>query len=229
MLMLIVYEQWRGISFLGSHFSAVERGRKLCILILVCVVSAFLGLCWVVQVCCRRLIFLVLCRRSGYLSWGYWCPCWGHWPGCGYTVGKRSLTNVPWSWLFLGTIYPGRVPWWTLTVWSGCPPICVRIPVFLQKRKVCLPLVNFFICEMIVVFWRSTQTVFTGVSHIVTEYKSSLMMIYAQMRTGKRVVVVRHYVTLSFLTPFFCVRNVRETLSARRRIPLSWESSLRFL
>ena len=60
-------------------FSAVARGRKLCILIPVCLVLAFVGLCWVDQVCGRRLIFLVLCRRRGYFSWGYWCPCWCHW------------------------------------------------------------------------------------------------------------------------------------------------------
>ena len=55
------------------------------------------------------------------------------------------------------------------------------------------------------------------------------MMISAHMFTGQRVVVVRHCVTVAFLTPFFCVRNVGETLSDRRRIPLSWESYLRFI
>ena len=142
MLMLIVYEQWRGISFLGDHFSAVARGRKLCVLIIVCLGSAFVGLCQVFQVCGRRLLFLVLCIRRDYLSWGYWCPCWGHLPGCGYTAGWRYLTIVSWSWFFTGTIWPNRVPWQTLIVWSGCPPLCVRIPVSLPERKVCLPLVN---------------------------------------------------------------------------------------
>ena len=85
------------------------------------------------------------------------------------------------------------------------------------------------ICELIAFFGSSTQTVLTGVSRVVPEYESSQMMISAQMRTGQRVVVVRHCVTVAFLTPFFCVRNVGETLSARWRIPLSWESSLRFL
>ena len=142
MLMLIVYGQWRGISFLGGHFSTVAIGRKFCILILVCLVSAFVGLCWIDLVCGRRLLFLVLCRRRGYLSWGYWCPCWCHWSGFGYTAGKHYLTNVPWSWLFLGTLQLGRVPWQTLTVWSGYSLLCVRIPVFLHQRKVFLPLVN---------------------------------------------------------------------------------------
>ena len=43
---------------------------------------------------------------------------------------------------------------------------------------------------------------FTGVSHVVPEYESSRMMISAQMRTGQRVVVVLHCVTVAFLTPF---------------------------
>ena len=46
-------------------------------------------------------------------------------------------------------------------------------------------------------------------SRVVPEYDSSQMMISAQMRTGQRVVVVRHCVTVVFLTPFFCVRNAR--------------------
>ena len=47
MLMLRVYEQWRGISFRGDHFSTVARGSKLCVLILVCLVSAFVDMCQV--------------------------------------------------------------------------------------------------------------------------------------------------------------------------------------
>ena len=45
MLMLRVYEQWCGISLLGDHFIAVARGRKLCVLILICLVSSFVGIC----------------------------------------------------------------------------------------------------------------------------------------------------------------------------------------
>ena len=63
----------------------------------------------------------------------------------------------------------------------------------------------------------------------VPEYESSRMMISSQMCIGKRVVSVRHCVTVAFLTPFFCMRNVWETLSARWRISLLWEISLRFL
>ena len=61
MLLLRVYELWHGIYFLGDHFSAVARGRKLCVLIFVCLGSAFVGLYCFIQVCGRQLIFLVLC------------------------------------------------------------------------------------------------------------------------------------------------------------------------
>ena len=64
------------------------------------------------------------------------------------------------------------------------------------------------------------MTVSTGVSHVVPGYESSLMIIYAQMRTSQRFVIVRHCVTLAFLKPFFCVRNVGDTLLARWRIPM---------
>ena len=63
MFLLRVYEQWRVIYLLGDHFSAVARGNKSCVLILVYIVSAFVGLFRFVLVCCRQLIFLVLCRR----------------------------------------------------------------------------------------------------------------------------------------------------------------------
>ena len=43
---------------------------------------------------------------------------------------------------------------------------------------------------------------FTGVSHVDSEYESSRMMISAQMRTGHRVVANQHCVTVAFLTPF---------------------------
>ena len=142
MLLIRVYEQWRGIYFLGDHLRAVARGIKLCVLILVCLGSALVGLCYFVQVCGIELLFMLLCIRYDCFSWGYWCPCWGHWPGCGYTAGRRCLPIVPWSWLFPDTIWPDRVPWRTLTVWSGCPPLCVRIPVSLRQSKVCLLLVN---------------------------------------------------------------------------------------
>ena len=61
MLLLRVYEQWRVISFLGENFSAVARGMKMCVLILVYLGSAFVGMCCCVLVCGRQLLFLVLC------------------------------------------------------------------------------------------------------------------------------------------------------------------------
>ena len=67
MLLLKVYEHWNGISFLGDHFSAVARGKKFCVLILVYLGSAFVGLCYFFLVCGRQLIFLVLCRRRDWL------------------------------------------------------------------------------------------------------------------------------------------------------------------
>ena len=111
MLLLRGYEQWHYISFLGDHFSAVPRGRKLYVIFLVCLGSAFVVLCYRVLVCGIQLILLVLCRKLDFLSWGNWCPCWGHWLGWRYTTGRRFLTIVPWSWLFLGTLWPDIFPW----------------------------------------------------------------------------------------------------------------------
>ena len=68
MFLIRVYEQWHGISFLGENFSAVVRGRKLCVIILVYLGSAFVGLCRLVLVCGRKLIFLVLFRKRDCLS-----------------------------------------------------------------------------------------------------------------------------------------------------------------
>ena len=56
MLLLRVYEQWRGISFLRDHFSAVARGRKFCVIILIYLGSAFVCLCRCVLVCGRQLM-----------------------------------------------------------------------------------------------------------------------------------------------------------------------------
>ena len=57
MLLLIGYEQWRGISFLGDHFSVVEIGGKFYGIVPICVGSAFLVLCLCVLVCGRKLFF----------------------------------------------------------------------------------------------------------------------------------------------------------------------------
>ena len=57
MLLLRGYEQWRGISFLGDHFSAVAIGRKLYVIILFYVGSAFVVLCRRSLECGRNLCF----------------------------------------------------------------------------------------------------------------------------------------------------------------------------
>ena len=66
MLLLRVYEQWRSISFFEDHFSAVARGRKLCVIIPVFSGSAFVVLCFSVLVCGRQLILLVFCKKSDF-------------------------------------------------------------------------------------------------------------------------------------------------------------------
>ena len=176
------------------------------------------------MVCGRQLIFMVLCINRDCLSWGYWCPWWGHWHGCGYTEGSRCLPIFPWSWFFPGTLWLYIVTWKNLTKWSGLPPLCVRIPVSLFQSKVCLTSVIWSSFERWLFFLSSTKTVFTGVSRVLPEYDSSRIIISSQMRTGQRVVTICHCVTVEFFIPFLCVQNARETWSARCRIPLSWES-----
>ena len=53
MLLLRGYEQWRGINFLGDYFSAVAKGKKLYVILLVCLGSAFVVLCSRILVCGR--------------------------------------------------------------------------------------------------------------------------------------------------------------------------------
>ena len=152
MLLLRVYENWRCISFLGDHFRVVARGRKLYVIVLVCLGLYFVGMCRRVLVCGRQLLFLVLCRKRDCLSWGYWCPCWGHWTGCVYTAGRRCLPIVPRSRLFPGTLWTDIVTWQTLEKWSGWPRLCVKIPVSLCQRKLCLTSGIWFSCERWLLF-----------------------------------------------------------------------------
>ena len=86
---------------------------------------------------------------------------------------------------------PDRMEWVTT---SFCDNPSISSP------KESVPALSEFvvICEVIVIFWRSSQTVFTGVPRAVPEYESSRMMISAQMRTGQRFVFVRHCVTVAF-------------------------------
>ena len=60
---------------------------------------------------------------------------------------------------------------------------------------------------------------FTRVSRVVPEYESSRMMISAQMCTRQRVVVVRHSVTVLFLTPFFLCAECRGDLISSTEDP----------
>ena len=167
MLLLKVYEQWRGISVLGENFRAVERGRELCVVILIYLGSAFLSLCCRVMVCDGQLIFLVLCKKLDFLSLGYWWPLWGHWPRCGYTAERPCLPILPWSWLFPGTLFTDRVPWQTLTEWSGCPPLCVRIPVYLRQRKVCQTSGIWLSCERWLFFFEALPRMYSLVCQVL--------------------------------------------------------------
>ena len=167
MFLLRVYEKWRGISFLGDNFSAVARGRNFCVLILVYLGSAFVGLCRRVLVFGRKLLLMVLCRKSDCLSWGYWCPCWGYWPGCGYTAGRCCLPIISLSWLFLGTLCPDRVPWQTLTKWSGWPPFCVRTSISLRQSKLCLTSGIWLPCERRLFFFEALPRLCSMVCHVL--------------------------------------------------------------
>ena len=44
MLLIIVYEQWHGISFFGDHFITVARGREFYVNVLFFVGSAYVVL-----------------------------------------------------------------------------------------------------------------------------------------------------------------------------------------
>ena len=167
MLLLRVYEQWRVISFLGDYFSSLARGRKLCVLVLVYLGSSFVGLCRFVLVCGRQLIFLIFCRRRDCWAWGYWCPFWGHLLGFRYTVVRRCLPIVPWSWLFPGTLWSDMVPWQTLTELSGFPPLCVRIPVSVRQIKVCLPSVIWLSFERWLLFFEAIPRPCSLVCHVL--------------------------------------------------------------
>ena len=62
MLLLKGYEQWRGIYFIGDHFSAVARGRKLYVIVLFCVGSVYVVLCRIFLVCGRQYLLPVFYR-----------------------------------------------------------------------------------------------------------------------------------------------------------------------
>lgn len=74
----------------------------------------------------------------------------------------------------------------------------------------------FLILNVIFVLEFSIHTVFTGVSYDIPGYESSLVTMLEQICTGQRCLPVRYWVTVVFLTPFLCVQNIENTLSARR-------------
>ena len=55
---------------------------------------------------------------------------------------------------------------------------------------------------------------FTGVPRVVPKYESIRMMIYAHMRTRKRVVDVRHCVTVAFDPVFLCAECRGDLISS---------------
>ena len=80
--------------------------------------------------------------------------------------------------------------------------LCESPSLSSQKESV-TDLKNFVVIwEVISVLWCSTLNVLIDVSRVVTGYESSRMIISAHMRTGHRVVVVLHCVTVAFLTQF---------------------------
>ena len=100
-------------------------------------------------------------------------------------------------------------------------PLCENTSLSFPKEGV--PDLRYlsFIWEGIDVLWCSTQTVFSSVSRVVPGYEFSMMSISNQMPTGQRFLAVCNCVTVVFLTPFFCVRDVGYALSDRWKIPLS--------
>ena len=79
--------------------------------------------------------------------------------------------------------------------------------------------------DVIVVLELLIHTVLTGESAGVSEYKSNLVMMPVQILTRQRYFPVCKWVTVEFLTPFFCVRNIGDNLSARCMILLLCVSS----
>ena len=98
-----------------------------------------------------------------------------------------------------------------------------------QKKSVTDLRYLIVIWDVMFFLWLSTNTVFTGVYYDVPGYDSSLVMISSQTSTGQRCFPVRHWVTVSFLIPIFCVRNVGDTLSARCMQMLLCGNSCRFM
>ena len=128
-----------------------------------------------------------------------------------YTLARKTAVAKPY-----------QSDWVTTSLWEN--PRC-------SSPKVSVPDLSdlVVILDIIVVLWFVTHTVFTGVLYYKPRYEYSLMKMSALTCTRQRCFPVRHWVTVAFLTPFLCVLNVNETLSARFRRPLLCGSSRRFL
>ena len=71
------------------------------------------------------------------------------------------------------------------------------------------------IWDVLVVLWFSTHTVFTGLSSDEPGYNSSLAMMPSHTCTGYGCFPVHQWVSVEFLTLFFCILNGGENLSVR--------------
>ena len=68
MLLLRIYEQWRGIFFLRERSSVVDRGGKLYVIFLFCVGSDYVVWCGLVLASGRQYLLPVLYRILVCLS-----------------------------------------------------------------------------------------------------------------------------------------------------------------
>ena len=80
---------------------------------------------------------------------------------------KELLDHRPMIMIVSGYTFPDRVPWQTLTVWSGCPALCVIIPVSLCQRKVCLTLVNWLSVVRWLLFFEALPIPCSLVCHLL--------------------------------------------------------------
>ena len=167
MLLLRISYKWRGSSFLGYHFIMASRGRKLYVIFLFVVGSAYAVWCSIVLSCGRKSLLPVLYRIIFWYSWGYWCPWWGFWPGCGYTAGRRWYTIIPLSWFYLDTLWLERVPWKTLIKGTGFLHTCVKNPAYIFQKRVSLTLGIWFSFEKWLLFCDAPPRLCSLVCHVL--------------------------------------------------------------
>ena len=104
----------------------------------------------------------------------------------GYTINRKSsMENTDWS------------EWVTTSLCDNTRRSYLKESVPDRSNLI-------IIWYIIVVLWFYTHNMFTAVSYNVNGYKFSLMMISKKIRTKKKWLHVRHWVTVMFLTPFVC-------------------------